>query len=59
MNNLDEYFAKNLSDDTRERVLDNIKSLMKVTDWHEYDRMVVEQVDTANPSAELTRVLLE
>ena len=33
MNDLDKYFAKNLSEETRQRVLENVEALMKVTDW--------------------------
>ena len=34
MNDLDAYFAKNLSKESRERVVNNVKSLMKATDWY-------------------------
>ena len=40
LNDLDNYFQKNLSDESRERVLENVKHLMQITDWHSFDRMV-------------------
>ena len=36
-NDLEGYFAKNLSDESKERVLENIKQLMIVTDWGYHD----------------------
>ena len=37
-NNLDYYFTKNLDCDSRERVLNNVKELMQLTDWHYVDK---------------------
>lgn len=42
MNDLDSYFAKNLSQESRENVLENIKSLMQKTDWHAFDHSIAE-----------------
>ena len=38
LNNLDTYFTMNLSENTRKRVLENVKTLMTVTDWHDIDK---------------------
>lgn len=57
LNNLDRYFAKNLSDETRERVLENVKSLMVATDWHYFDPNEVEKLESANPTAILEKII--
>ena len=54
MNDLNRYFTMNLDDESRERVLENVQKLMKVTDWHYIDKAVVDQMESSNPAAFLT-----
>ena len=56
-NNLDAYFAKNLSEESRERVLENVKELMEVTDWSYFDANRVIHLESKNPQAFLERLL--
>lgn len=46
---MDRYFVMNLNEETKERVLDNVKELMKVTDWHYFDPQSVVNLDSKNP----------
>ena len=59
LNDLDAYFAKNLSKESRERVINNVKVLMSVTDWHSYDPVPVLMAEPANTEWVLHRVLTE
>ena len=58
-NNLEEYFAKNLNEESKERVLNNIKALMQVTDWSYYDPSKVMKMESQNAQAFLTQVLAQ
>lgn len=57
LNNLEEYFAKNLNEESKERVLENVKALMKVTDWSYYDASAVMKMESQNPQAFLTQII--
>ena len=57
MNNLDRYFTLNLDEDSRERVLNNVKELMTITDWHYIDKTSVLAMESANPQAFLNQIL--
>ena len=59
LNDLNRYFTMNLDDDSRERVLENVQKLMKVTDWHYIDKAVVDRMESSNPAAFLTQVITE
>ena len=48
-NNLDRYFALNMTEESRERVLQNVKTLEQVTDWHYFDPSTLMQLQSANP----------
>ena len=58
MNNLEEYFAKNLNEESKERVLENVKALMQVTDWSYYDPSQVMKMESQNPQSFLTQILM-
>ena len=57
MNNLDRYFTLNLDEESRERVLKNVKDLMTTTDWHYIDRTSVLAMESANPQSYLHQIL--
>ena len=57
MNNLDRYFTLNLDEESRERVLNNVKELMKITDWSYIDKTSVLAMDSANPQSHLNQIL--
>ena len=59
MNDLDDYFARNLSDDTRQRVLENVEVLMKVTDWHKFDRSIAQMAVPAETYRFLRKMLID
>ena len=45
-NNLEDYFAKNLNEESKERVLENVKALMQVTDWSYFDPSKVMKMES-------------
>ena len=57
LNDLDEYFAKNLNEESKERVLENVKELMKVTDWSYYDASTISTLESMNAQSFLNQVL--
>ena len=58
LNNLDRYFTLNLDEESRERVLNNVKELMTTTDWHYVDRTSVLAMESANPQSYLNQILI-
>ena len=58
-NDLEAYFAKNLSEESRERVLEDVKQLMQITDWSYFDPTTVLKMESKNPQAFLEKVLTE
>ena len=56
-NNLDLYFEKNLSDETKTRVLKNIRSLMENSEWDSFDLNKSHNLDSCNPETFLENVI--
>ena len=49
----------NLNDESRERVLENVKALMVVTDWSYFDPHSVKKLESANAQQWLNKILTE
>jgi hypothetical protein len=58
-NNLDDYFSKNLNDETRKRVLKEVEELSNSTEFIVIDHSVIEKLNEANVIGVLDPIVSE
>ena len=58
-NSLDAYFTKNLNNETKKRLLDQIEDLKKETDWGYYDPSDLDSLQPSEPEKYLEVILKE